>query len=85
MRQKSPQAMKWVKKSPKQHEYKTNDHIELLREEQTAGPKRPNKHESNNIMAGTVKWYDKKWQQDYERSKEQAKGRKVHNQARPNP
>ena len=64
MGQKSPQAMKWVKKNPKQHKYKINDHIELLGEEKAVDPKRRNMHGSNNTTAETTKWYSRKWLQD---------------------
>ena len=51
---KEPTSNVMDQESPKWHEYKSNDHIESLREEQVTGPKRPSKHGSNNTMAGIV-------------------------------
>ena len=46
--------------SPKLYEYKSNDHIESLREEHAASPKKPSKHRPNNTTVEMVGWYGKK-------------------------
>ena len=46
--------------SPKLYEHKSNDHIESLREEHAAGPKKASKHRPNNTMVEMVGWYGKK-------------------------
>ena len=54
---KEPTSNVMDQESPKWHEYKSNDHIESLREEQVTGPKRPSKHGSNNITTRIIEWY----------------------------
>ena len=56
---------KWDTGARNQCNENPNDHIEPLREELAAGPKRPSKLGSNNITAGMTELYGKKWQQDY--------------------
>ena len=46
--------------SPKLYEYKSNDHIESLREEHAAGPKEASKHRPNNTTVEMAGWYGKK-------------------------
>ena len=45
----------------------------------------PNKHRLNNITAGMAKWYDRNGSKTMKGAKEQAEGRKAHNQAKPSP
>ena len=56
---------KWDTGACKQCKKRPSEHTESLGGKQIVGPKRPNRMESNNIIARIAEWYNKKCQQGH--------------------